>query len=397
MITISGDCKRRQMKILMITWQFPPLAWGGVGSACFGIVQALAERGIQTYLLIPWLRGGYYIISSAADLKDIHTRLQTDSSERDVDFPSLEYSFSSTWDAEKLLEGVDFSTIRLPRDFDIIHCHDWITFPFARKIKKVSGKPVLLHIHSLEPDRNPHFKNPFISRLENEAVSEADAVLCVSAFTKERLLEEYPAINAPVHIVYNGYYLPSESYIDGPSGGRETVILFLGRMTEQKGPDVLLHAAKKIVEYRKDTIFLFAGSGPMEPFLQQLNADSFNSDRIRFTGFVSHQQAAFLLHKADILVIPSISEPFSIAALEALSSGTVVLLPRRAGAAEIAESVIPMDPMRSEDIEAALNYLLDNPEVMNKLKQEGTEEAKNFSWRKSIDSLIAVYEKYVRR
>lgn len=385
------------MKILFITWQFPPYTTGGVGTACYGMVRSLLEKGgTEVALLLPWPSPLFFHLTRKEDLDRVPSEI---AQRGKLPGAGLLHGYLDTRSLNNLYsileEGIEES-IRLLSGltFDLIHCHDWITFPAAYKIKQIFPLPLFVHFHSLEKDRNPDIEDPRVKGIEVIAAKKADRIITVSRSTASAIETLYGITRGKIRILYNGYSFTDSPF---PAGQKEkkkgmgTNILFLGRMTAQKGPELLLEAAGKICLSFPETVFVFAGTGDLAGTLRIKANEKIPAGRIRFTGFVPHQTAETLLEEADILVIPSITEPFGIVCVEAMAKGTAVILGQNAGAAELVKNVVTIDPVNPNNIKGAISYLLNNKDVLNTLKSEARKEAQNLDWRNRIPDLLALY------
>jgi len=351
------------MKVLMFGWEFPPIASGGLGTACHGLAKGLKNHNVDLTFVMPKVPEG--VTSDRATLVSstdpINTTLIKDYEhvEEVVTIPSIltpymtqeEYferkaSYGSIIDEinmqpkerhEGKIYGENLYSevyryrqrarlISLTRDFDLIHCHDWMTYGAGIEAKKATGKPLVVHIHATEFDRTGNNPNQHVYDLEREGFHAADHIFAVSQFTKNRLVEHYGVHPDKVEVVHNAVEWKHEdvhnTQVPQKLHDTDKVILFLGRITIQKGPDWFLYAAKKVADYDPNVKFVVAGSGDMENFMIQKAAELGLGDRMYFAGFLKGKDIDRAYRMADLYVMPSISEPFGITPLESMRNGT---------------------------------------------------------------------------
>ena len=363
------------LRVLMVTWEYPPWYTGGAGTACRGMVQASLAEDLKVSVFLPW-SGRALEPDRSGNLSGL---------EGAAGFPG--YGGFGSYGRGTPFDSIDGITA----GFDIIHCHDWLTIPAALKLRQRFRRPLVLHIHSLESDRSPEGGDPGIAGIEADGCRRADLVLAVSGYTAAKITGEYGIDPGKVKVLHNGYD-PVESPGSGVEGiqGLRTV-LFLGRLAAQKGPDIFLDTAIRIIGARNDVRFLIAGTGPLESHLKQRARAARDSDRVVFTGFVPRDRVPGLLEGADVLVIPSRSEPFGIVGLEAMSRGTAVVVTKDAGLTEVVKNVLPLEHPGVPDLLPLLNDVLDAPGFLDSLGRAGKEEAARLTWRYRVQELKEMY------
>ena len=284
--------------------------------------------------------------------------------------------------------------IALRETFDVIHAHDWMTFPAGLAAAATSGKPVVVHVHSTEFDRAGERVNRRIYEIERMGVQEADAVVAVSFLTRNILTSRYGVDADRVTVVYNA--------IDdnGPSGtaevpdiGRdEKLVLFLGRITWQKGPEYFIAAAKKVIEHMSNVRFIVAGSGDMNRRMIELAAEMGIGDKVLFTGFLRGADVARVFKMADLYVMPSVSEPFGIAPLEAMSHDVPVIISKQSGVSEVLQHVLKVDFWDVNEMANKIIAVLRHPPLQTTLREHGSLEIKRLRWVDSARKCLDVYE-----
>ena len=383
----------------MFCWEFPPAHSGGLGVACEGIVRGLLANNANLILVFPKkieninLPCRIIFAPGFAGLSPYPPYLRD---EKTVGAHSL---------LERVREFALFAgKVATEEKFDLIHCHDWLTFSAGINAKEVSGRPLVVHTHALEFDRTGGIgrTESEVFFLEKEGLEKADKVIAVSNWTADKIIRFYGISPEKINIVYNAvdwekrqkYSLPSWGKIIKEGGGK--IVLFLGRLTLQKGPDYFLRAAKRVLEFFPKTYFLIAGEGEMKNALIEESFRLGISNRIFFTGRVSLEEGNNLYHLADCYVMPSVSDPFGITALEAQSAGTPVILSRQTGASEIIHNVLEVDFWDVEKLAAKIIAVLGYPALAGCLGKNGLVEAKTITWDNSAKQCLEVYKKILK-
>ena len=276
--------------------------------------------------------------------------------------------------------------------FDLVHAHDWMTFEAAMAVAADSGKPLILQIHSTEIDRARRQANEDILELEREGLAAATKVIAVSYKTKTQLVEKYGVDPKKIEVVYNAVEHNFNTPATATQKKRHKTVLFLGRMTRQKGPDYFLQAAKKILAVESDVKFIMAGKGDMVDELKELAEDLEIHRRVIFTGFLKKSETEKVFRAADVYVMPSVSEPFGIAPLEALSHDVPVIISKQSGVAEVLKHVLKVDFWDTDDLANKILAVLRHPPLAQTLKEYGHEEVRQLSWDDSATKILDVYK-----
>jgi glycosyltransferase involved in cell wall biosynthesis len=294
-------------------------------------------------------------------------------------------------------------------DFDVIHAHDWMTFPAALLVKERTHKPLVVHFHSSEPERRGRGSAPAadVRAIEQAALDAADRVVCVSEASARVLRAHYAVELAKLRVVHAAFAPLAPPALPGlPANGeararREApTVLFLGRLSEQKAPDVFLRAAALVAGAERAarkrpaarTRFVMAGEGALYPELKRLARELGLARRVRFTGFVSGAELARTYAGADVYVLSSAAEPFGIGALEALSLGVPTIVPRGAGVAEVVRSVLVFEPLDAEDLADKIRAVLAHPALRRQLATDGLREVKEIRWDRPARALRGIYD-----
>ena len=276
--------------------------------------------------------------------------------------------------------------------FDVVHAHDWMTYPAALAVAAATHKPLVVHVHSTEFDRSGQNVNQQIYDIERTGMHGADKVVCVSHLTRRIVISRYGVNAGRTDVVYNA--------VDLPDGGQwqlkairrnEKIVLFLGRVTMQKGPEYFLRAAKKVVEKYPDVRFVMAGSGDMMAQCVREVADLKMGSFVTFTGFLRGSDVDRVFQMADLYVMPSVSEPFGIAPLEALSHNVPVIISRQSGVSEVLTHVLKVDFWDVDEMANKILAVLRHPPLQRALRQHGRIELRKLSWRDSAERLKTIY------
>lgn len=281
-------------------------------------------------------------------------------------------------------------------DFDVIHAHDWMTFPAGMAVAALTGKPLVVHVHSTEFDRSGEHVNQRIYDIERQGVHEADRVIAVSYLTKNILVSRYGLDERRIEVVYNAIDNNGRRMAEQPlpSIGRdERIVLFLGRITMQKGPEYFLAAAKRVLEVIENVRFIMAGSGDMIRRTIELAAEMGIGHKVLFTGFLRGDDVNKVFRMADVYVMPSVSEPFGIAPLEALSQDVPVIISKQSGVAEVLTHVLKVDFWDINEMANKIIAVLKHPPLQSTLREHGSFEVRKLSWSDAAKRCIEIYEK----
>ena len=402
------------MRVLMFGWEFPPFNSGGLGTACYGITKALSKKGVEINFVLPKNLGitenFLNVISTnlpKVKIKEINSLLvsySTSYSYKRKFLSASEKNKDNDYCGDLIEEVYRYSLlakdIASRIDHDIIHTHDWMTFPSGVEAKKVSGKPFIAHIHSTEFDRcGGHCVNPVVFKIEKNGIRKADRVITVSDFTKNRVLEGCEINGGKIDTVYNaidksefGNISDDENFFN--LNGKK-VVLFLGRITLHKGPDYFLRVAKKVLNKNKDVIFIVSGSGDMEYQIIEQAAHLDIADNVLFTGFLRGEQLKKIYKMANLYIMPSVSEPFGITPLESLASKTPVIISRQSGISEILNNCLKVDFWDTDEMANKILVVLENKELEECLADNGFTEIDKFNWDNVAEKIIEIYEKLV--
>ncbi len=397
------------MKVLMFGWEFPPLSSGGLGTACYGLTKSLSKKGVQITFVLPYSfetdSADFVKLISAGNVKirKIESALRPYMSSHEYK-ESVSKKTSPKIYGSTLFDEVHRYTLAAEKiaeeeDFDVIHCHDWMTFGAGISAKRKKSKPLVLHVHATEFDRTGgHQVNQHVYDLERQGMHEADKVIAVSNFTKNKIVDHYGINPEKVSVVHNAVDF-SQHCADENFEIKKTdkVVLFLGRLTLQKGPDYFVYAAKKVLEHEKNAKFIIAGTGDMEPFVIEKAAELGIAGKVLFAGFLNPNDVERAYKMADIYVMPSVSEPFGITALEAMKNKAPVILSKQSGVAEVVRHCLKVDFWDVNEISNKIISLLRYNTLHETLKDNAYFEVKKFNWDVPAEKCISVYNEVINK
>ncbi len=425
------------MKVLMFGWEFPPHITGGLGTACFGLTNAMMKQGIEVIFVVPKAYGDenqeavrlvncedilldirqeiYKPYWNALSYVEINSNLLPYQSEEEyyqiinesrnqgTNFQerlfSEKYHFSGGY-GKTLYEEVErysliAATIAQQTDFDIIHAHDWLTYKAGIEAKRISGKPLAIHVHATEFDRSGENVNSHVYGIEKYGMDNADRIICVSNLTRDIVINKYGQPAEKVLTVHNGIEQPALKSIKKQKAVKEKVVTFLGRVTFQKGPEYFVEAAYKVLQKNSNVRFVLAGSGDLLNKTIQRVAQLGISDRFHFTGFLKGEEVDRMFSESDVYVMPSVSEPFGISPLEAVRSDVPVIISRQSGVSEILENALKVDFWDIDAMADAIYAMLHYETLPKMFVRDGKKEIEYISWDKAASLVKKIYEELI--
>ncbi|MBO7382179.1 MAG: glycosyltransferase family 4 protein, partial [Muribaculaceae bacterium] len=282
--------------------------------------------------------------------------------------------------------------------FDIIHSHDWLTYPAGIHAKQVTGKPLVIHVHATDFDRSRGNVNPTVFGIELDGMHHADHIITVSNLTRQTVIDKYGIDPSKVTTVHNAVDPLSDDYLSiRMPHGKDKVVTFLGRITMQKGPEYFVEAAAKVLKNTHNVRFVMAGSGDMMDKMILLAAKRGIADRFHFPGFQKGRQVYEMFAASDVYIMPSVSEPFGISPLEAMQMGVPSIISKQSGCAEILSNVIKTDYWDIDAMADAIHSIITYPAMYNHLREEGLNEVNQITWDKAGKKVIDIYRKVLYR
>lgn len=386
------------MRVLMFGWEFPPFQAGGLATATLGLVKGLLNRGVEVTLVVP------FSLSAASEAP--HLRLVSAADPRPglrsirIDSPLAPYAGAEEYRvlAEQgsagrrggsvyganLFEEVEryaaiAEQIALEEPHDLIDTHDWITFEAGRRARAVSGKPLVAHIHATEYDRCGGPGNPEIHRREALGMMLADRVVSNSHMLKREVVARYGIPAEKIDVVHFGIETtdPDAVLDEVPVARGRPTVLFLGRVTRQKGPEYFVEVARRVADHVPDAEFILAGTGDLLPRVIERAVQLDLAHRMHFAGAVKGPEVDRLYRTADVCVMPSVSEPLGLVALESLRNGTPCIIPKSAGVAEVLRHALRADFWDVHDMADKVIGVLGHSALWEELSDGGLAEVRD--------------------
>ncbi len=423
------------MRVFMLGWEFPPFISGGLGTACYGLTKALDQLGVEVIFCLPKMVESRYAT---------HVKLLTPDSRisagalkftefkkvkfRTIDSPLQPYSTPDVYrrrieeslrrkqqmrggnisSASRLVGGMDYygdlyaevyryaaiaAQLAKQEQFDIVHAHDWMTYPAGIAVARMSGKPLIVHIHSTEFDRSGEHVNQMVYDIERKGMEQADKVITVSYFARNIIISRYGISGEKVEVVHNGVEYNGKSFLAETGIKKdEKIVLFLGRITMQKGPEYFLRAAKKVLEVMDKVKFVMVGSGDLMHRAVEMAAELGIGHKVLFTGFLHGEDVRKIYKMADLFVMPSVSEPFGIVPLEALANDVPVIISKQSGVSEVLRHALKVDFWDVNEIANKIIAVLKYPPLEMMLRNHGNFEVRKLRWKDSAAKCVKIYE-----
>jgi len=395
------------LNVLMLGWEWgPPFNSGGLGEACVGLTRALSKKGVGITFILPKR------LNLKVDFLNLIFADLDEASDTIVSAYTTRTSWSRLFPAEsmpeyhdyvsaslKFAEKIELLLKHLNGKVDVIHAHDWLTYPAALVAKQILQKPLVVHVHSTEFDRTGgNFPNPEVFAIEKKGFEEADKILPVGGYMKNIIVDKYGIDEDKIRVVYNGIDQDKKDFPPALMALKSLgykVVLFLGRITLQKGPEYFVRAAKKVSDYYKKVVFVVTGTGDMQDYMISEAARLGVLDKFIFTGFLRGDERDQIYQTADLYVMPSVSEPFGITALESVVNGTPVLISKQSGVSEILKNALKVDFWDTDEIANKVLAVLKYGALPKDLRDESGKEVRQFSWSKAANDVIDVYNQLI--
>jgi len=425
------------MKVLMFGWEFPPHISGGLGTASYGLTRGLSHiKDLSVIFVVPKAFGdedkSRISLIGANNVKIKHRQLLLKHFQQNLDFIEVDsklvpyvdpedfwkltrYEVSGTYKYLNInTEGtVDFSgkyginlleeirnyalvanIIAQDNTFDIIHAHDWLTYPAGMAAKEATGKPLVIHVHATDFDRSGGSVNPAVYNIEKRGMEAADKIITVSNLTRNIVIEKYNIPPEKVVTVYNAVepVEPVAKQVQ-KKGVTDKVVTFLGRITMQKGPEYFIETARLVLKKMNNVRFVMAGSGDMMEKMIRRAAELKIMDKFHFTGFLKGEEVFNMLEMSDLYVMPSVSEPFGISPLEAMQSNVPVLISHQSGVAEILTYAVKTNFWDVQAMADAIYGVLNYPALSKMFVKYGKKEVDALKWENSALKVKQIYDK----
>jgi glycosyltransferase involved in cell wall biosynthesis len=425
------------MKVLMFGWEFPPHISGGLGTACYGLTRGLSHiPGMDIIFIVPKSFGdedqtsvklvganevnitekqvnveGFFRkiklievgsrIIPYTDPED-YLKLSSEYEGQQVNFINTQVKgklrFTGKYGPDLYQEIANYALvaiqIAMENEFDVIHAHDWLTYPAGIAARDISGKPLIVHVHATDFDRSGGNVNPTVYQIEKNGFEAADKIITVSNLTRNTVIEKYGISPDKVVTIYNAVEpISDEERLQEKRGIHEKIVTFLGRITLQKGPEYFIEAAHRVLQKMDNVRFVMAGSGDMMRRMIRRAARLGITDKFHFTGFLKGEDVYQMFSLSDVYVMPSISEPFGISPLEAMQSNVPVIISYQSGVSEILKHAIKVNFWDIDAMADAIYGILNYPALSDYIKKYGKEEVDNLKWENSAIHVKSVYDK----
>jgi len=422
----------------MFGWEFPPFISGGLGTASHGIAKGLVNNGVQLTFVLPTRRGlqgddKFKIIAadevhkieryskviqalstiSKKEIKKEFTIAPYFTSEDYVEYFTTNHDvvtlkkiiksnkgllhFTGNYGKDLLDEvyryGIIGEILGFGNDFDIIHAHDWLTYYAGVAAKRSSGKPLVIHVHATEFDRSGEHVNQTVYDIERFGMENADKIIAVSYYTKNIIVSRYGIAPEKVEVVHNAVDKTRKLEAFGLKKKEgEKIVLFMGRITMQKGPDYFVEAAYRVYRKNKNVRFVMAGTGDMLPRMILRMAKLRMLDRFHFTGFLKGLDVERMYAMSDVYVMPSVSEPFGIAPFEALLYDVPIIISKQSGISEVLPHALKIDFWDINKMAELILLLIENEQIAKDIADKCKDDMKNIGWDNAGNKIKQIYE-----
>ena len=434
------------MRVLMFGWEFPPHIAGGLGTACYGMTQGLARNDVEVIFVMPKASGdedqSFVKVVNASDIEarycdasvegseDIMSKISfihIDSNmvpyispeewatyresyertgkkfwERKGDSWTQRYTFSGKYGANIMEEVARYAVVaaevarQLEGQFDVIHAHDWLTYFAGIAAKRVSGKPLVVHMHATSFDRSSSDNiDTRVYEIERAGMAAADMVIAVSNLTRNIVINKYNIEPEKVVAVHNAVQFAENDDPLPKRGVEDKIVTFLGRITFQKGPDYFIEAAAKVLRRVPNVRFVMAGSGDMMNHCIRRVAQLGIADRFHFTGFLKGDDVQKMFQLSDVYIMPSVSEPFGISPLEAMRSNVPTIISHQSGVAEVLDYAVKVNYWDVDAMADSIYGLITYPALAKMFSEKGMEEVNNLKWFNAATKIKDVYQQAI--
>lgn len=410
----------------MFGWEFPPHILGGLGTASFGLTRGMSvQKDLEITFVIPKPYGdedqSFLKIIGACNVPVVWKDTNWDYVNGRIghimhpdeyfwyrdhiryDFRRIGTNdlgcieFSGRYPDNLIQEIGNYEAVAgvlaHSLQFDVIHSHDWLTYPAGIFAKQISGKPLVIHVHATDFDRSRGNVNPTVYDIEKRGMDNADHIICVSNLTRNTVIEKYHQHPDKVSTVHNAVDPVPDADSLVKEKRKDKLVTFLGRLTMQKGPEYFVAAAQKVLQRTKNVRFVMAGNGDMMEAMIDLVANMRIADRFHFPGFLKGRQVHQMLADSDVYVMPSVSEPFGISPLEAMQVGTPSIISKQSGCAEILDHAIKTDYWDIDAMADAIYSIVEYPAIYETLSEEGRKEVNAITWDKAGYKVRDIYNR----
>lgn len=400
------------MRVLTFGWDYPPKRNGGLGVACFGLTRELLQEDVSVIFVLPRRQdvvgGGTFVFADderAHTVYEVPVHIQPYQPSHGQVYVTDAYGNTYPTGATVLDEVQRFAerarAIAQSEDFDLIHAHDWTSYLAGMAAKAVSGKKLILHVHATSYDQAAGDNvDPAMYSVEHQAFTAADAIVAVSDYTKRVIVEKHQISPDKIEVIHNGtdtHEPPQHEHVlTAHTEAGYHIVLYHGRITIQKGVDYFVRAAARVLAVEPKTLFVISGWGDMQPQIANLVGELGLSENVIFAGALWEEERDRMYQSADLVVMPSVSEPFGLVPLEALLHGTASLISKQSGVGEVMPHVLKADFWDTEEIANQIVAALRYKALKQQLVLEGRSQLHFLSWRFVAQKVKALYERLVQ-
>ncbi len=388
------------MKVLMLSWEFPPFNVGGISQHVYELSRAMVEQQIEVHVITNASSPPY---EEEMDGIKVHRVLPYHGNP--VNFLSWVHQFNFAM----MERGA--SLLNREPGFKIIHAHDWLTAYAARGLKHIFHLPLISTVHATEYGRNGGLfteEQKFIGEVEWWLTFEAWKIICCSGFMEEEVKGLFNLPDDKIRVIPNGIrpaafqvdetdYELKERFI--PEG--EKPVFFVGRLVREKGVQYLLQALPLIREHIPEARLIVAGTGPHEEELRRLCTSMGLEDYVHFVGYIDNHTRNQLYHLSSVAAFPSLYEPFGLVALEAMAAETPAVVGDVGGFREVVRhgvNGLRALPGNAEHLAEQIIHLLSTPGLSEKLRENASRDIRDkYSWKGVAQSTVSLYREILSR
>ncbi|MCG2767389.1 MAG: glycosyltransferase family 4 protein [Chloroflexota bacterium] len=391
------------MRVLMLSWEYPPYVIGGLGKHVAELVPALAQQDVEVHLVTPRWTGG----DSTEKHDNLHIhRVDPPPPADGQDFHTL------AWQANRNMEEESTRLLAQEGPFHLIHAHDWLTAFSASALKHSFRLPLVVTIHATERGRGRgHLSTDTqwaINNVEWSLAYEAWRIIACSKFMTQEIVDYFNAPEDKIDIIPNGVDTSRFDRWDGVDLTSfrsmyalpdEKIVFYVGRIVQEKGLHILIETVPRILRSFPKAKFVIAGTGPLLSDLRRRTWELGLFSKVLFTGFIPDEDRDRLFKVADCAIFPSMYEPFGIVALEAMAAKVPVVVSEVGGLKEVvqhAETGITVYPDNTESLAWGILHTLEHPDwAQARVKSAYREVVNLYNWDRIAKLTRKVYERVV--